>query len=131
MSTDDKFNQWNERKKEIHKQKTSPHAHEQEIWWSQLGQNVSTEICGKGKKFFRPVLILKQLYSNACFAIPISSKIKAGTYYYSFIDTKGVHQRAILSQTKYLDMKRLSYKLSSIKNHDFEELKKKFQELIK
>lgn len=125
------FDTWNEKKKITDFTGTCPHFSVGEIWWAQLGQNIATEVAGKGNDFLRPVIILQRVYGNACIAIPITSQERIGDYYFSFQDLKGVKQYALLTQIRYIDGKRLKYKLSSIKKEDFLGLHDAFCTLIK
>lgn len=117
------FDWWNEEKKLLHTEGRYPYFKEGEIWWTQVGQNVDTEIRGKGKRFLRPVVILKKVYGKACVAIPLSSKARVGDYYFSFEDSKGKLQCALLPQIRYLDGKRLLYRHSFLDEKVFLNLK--------
>ena len=125
------FDIWNEKKKVIDSVGTCPHFSIGEIWWAQLGYNIATEVAGKGYDFLRPVVIFQRVYGNACIAIPITSQERKGNYYFSFYDLKGIKQYALLTQIRYIDGKRLKYKLSSIKKEDFLGLRDAFCTLIK
>lgn len=43
------FDEWNAKKKEIHKGGEAPFYNEREIWWCALGANVGFEQDGTGK----------------------------------------------------------------------------------
>ncbi len=113
------FDVWNKKKKTTHENISCPHFSIGEIWWAQLGKNIATEIEGKGKDFLRPAVIIQKLYGNACFVVPLTSKDRYSDYYFSFVDTREKKQCALLPQVRYIDGKRLKYKLSSIKKEDF------------
>jgi mRNA interferase MazF len=125
------FDEWNNQKKEIDQLGKYPHFLCGQIWWAQLGQNIATEIAGKGKNFLRPVIILQRVYGNACLAIPLSSQMRKGDYYFCFQDTKFRMQNALLTQIRYLDGKRLKYQQSNIKKEDFQNLQDALLILIK
>lgn len=124
------FNQWNEKKKQTDASEKFPHFSIGEIWWAQIGQNISTEVAGKGTDFLRPIVIIQKVYGNACMAIPLTSKAREGDYYYSFRDSKDNLQCALLTQVRYLDAKRLRYKQSDTKKEEFDGLICSFQALI-
>lgn len=125
------FDQWNEKKKQTHVLKQRPYFKKGEIWWAKLGKNIATEVIGKGDDFLRPVLVLQVVYGDACLAIPLTSQKRRGDYYFSFVDSKGNHQCALLPQVRYLDGKRLKYKQSSMEATSLQALQKAFIEVIK
>lgn len=125
------FDRWNELKKKSHELTHIPHFSSSEIWWAQFGQNIATEIAGKGQQYLRPGLIIKCLYHDACLIIPLTSKQKVGSYHFNFTDSLGKKQCATLAQARYIDARRLKYKLSSISCDDFERLKVQLIEIIK
>ena len=128
---DNDFNIWNEKKKQINKTENHPHFFTAQIWWVQFGKNIVTEITGKGADFLRPAIILQKVYKNACLVIPLTSQQKNGDYYFNFCDSSGKKQCAKLVQIRYIDARRLKYKLSNISAKDFENLKYDFMNIIK
>lgn len=125
------FSLWNGKKQEIHFSKNTPEFSDGEIWWASLGQNISTEIFGKGNDFLRPVVILRKVFSDACVVIPLTSKGKKGSYYFHFLDHENISQYAILHQVRYLDSKRMKYKMGNMKQKDFQNLQNTFCLFIK
>ncbi len=126
-----RFDQWNKRKKNTDSLIKRPYFSEREIWWVYLGQNIASEAIGKGKEFLRPVVIFKKVYGNSALAIPLTSQIRKGSYYYSFIDTKNTSQCALLTQIRYIDGKRLKYKTSTMYKKDFFNLINRFIDILK
>lgn len=118
------FQNWHTEKSLIHKQKIRPFFHEREIWFATLGMNVGFEQDGKHEKFLRPVIILKKFNNQVCWAIPTTKKSKKGIHYFSFEYQKGDSTTAILSQLRLIDSKRLDYKIGTMKENDFVEMKK-------
>ena len=56
-----RFLEWIGLKEKLHNTEyVPPFFKEGEIWWCHLGENVGTEMNGKGDFFTRPVLILKK-----------------------------------------------------------------------
>jgi len=55
------FRGWMKLKEKLHYRKTLRSFNDGDIWWCGLGENVGSEICGKGKEFLRPVVIVKKL----------------------------------------------------------------------
>lgn len=125
------FNQWNEKKKGTNFKGERPHFLSGQIWWAQIGQNIATEVAGKGGDFLRPVIILQRVYGNACLAIPLTSQDRKGDYYFRFLDSKGIAQYALLAQTRYLDGKRLKYQMADTKKEDLDKIRDAICRLIK
>lgn len=128
--TQDLFDIWNKKKKFTHNRKDSPAFRIREIWWTQLGKNISSETIGKGTDFLRPVLILQKFYGSSALVIPLTSQDKNGHYYFKFQDSKNIKQIAILPQIRYIDGKRLKRKLSKVNPDTFSIIQKKLFMLI-
>ncbi|MBU0705938.1 type II toxin-antitoxin system PemK/MazF family toxin [Patescibacteria group bacterium] len=131
MSRNKRFDNWNQCKKRIDASKLWPYFSVGEIWSVNLGQNVSSETQGKGSDFLRPVLVLKKLYVDGLLVVPLSTKERRGDYFFSFSDSRGIKQYALLAQIRYLDARRLRYKKSKIGTKDFSQLVYQLIELIK
>lgn len=123
-----KFDAWNQVKKSVDNKK-SVYTKEGEIYYAYLGENIGYEQCGKGEKFLRPVVVLKRFGKDAILAIPLTSKVKTGKYYYHFIFTKEKQSVALLSQIRFLDTRRLFKKIGRMKSDDHKTLKRRFYEL--
>lgn len=125
MRNKKQFDEWNENKKEINSQKDRfLYFRDGEIWWVKLGINVGYETDGKNEDFTRPVLILKKYNKYSFLAVPLTSKIKTGKYYFYIGDVDGKEAVAILSQLKNIDSLRLVNKVTFIKKDKFKEIKK-------
>jgi len=121
-----KFDLWNRIKKMIHQEKKSPEFYDGEIWWTQFGQNISSEIYGKGDDFLRPAIVIRKVFDDACIVLPITSQEKSGSYYHRFKDRNGKWQYAYLAQVRYVDAKRFKHRFGEMKKQDFENLKQEF-----
>lgn len=106
----------------------APFVNEGEIWWASLGENIGFEINGKSRDFTRPVIIFKKLTHNFYLVVPVSTKIKTGTWYISF-KQKGIEMMACLSQVRSIDYRRLHPKLGELDAEDFKNVKNGFLEL--
>lgn len=131
MENEKNFDDWNEKKKMIESSSDLPVFRVGQIWWAKIGLNIASEINGKGKDFLRPVVIIQKMYGDACLVIPLTSSEKSGDYYYFFKDSKARMQYACLTQTRYLDGKRLKRKFSFIKIDIVKELREAVCALIK
>ena len=132
----DKFDKWNEVKKEL-EQKTGTGVANGEVYWLSVGQNLGSETYGKGADFKRPVLVLNKVYIknyiNAFVGVPLSSKAsqKSGCLYHKFTDKQGIKQVALLAQIRLFDTKRvISNANISVLKADFEKIKIKVKDKI-
>lgn len=124
------FKNWHSQKSELQDYKARPFFHEREIWFTSLGVNVGFEQDGKGKEFQRPVLILKKFNNESFWGLPLTTKKKKGKYYHSFnLDGRGINT-VILSQLKFMDAKRLQYKIGMMEIAEFNNIKQKLKLLI-
>jgi len=103
---------------------------EREVWYASIGENVGFEEEGKGKKFDRPVLILRAFSRNLCCIIPLSKTEKRGKYYYAFDGNTGKTSVALLSQLRAVDSSRLRDKIGFAKKEDFDKIKKRVIDLM-
>jgi mRNA interferase MazF len=100
---------------------------EGEIWWCSIGVNIGVEILGKGPKFARPVVIFKKFNSSSFLGIPLTTQLKNGEWYIPiFLGAK--ERRAILSQIRVFDTKRLLERVGALSNDDFKNLQNRFIE---
>ena len=81
------FNEWNEKKKEIHNNISKKdildkkvYFKDREVWWVSIGINIGFEIDGKNHDFERPVLIIKKINKNQFWGLPLTSKDKEGFF---------------------------------------------------
>lgn len=123
------FNLWNSKKKHIHSFSYRPFYQEREVWWASLGANIGDEEDGKNNGFERPILIFKKFNKNVFWALPLTTQIKSGRYYFTYM-RDDMEFAAILSQMRLLDAKRLKRKIYTLPIPEFELLKKKFLQLL-
>jgi mRNA interferase MazF len=120
------FNEWNENKKAtnlLERIKVKPG----QIYWARLGLNIGFEQDGKGENYRRPILIIKKFSAEIILGIPLSTKIKEGSWYKNFV-FQGVKRVLILSQAKVFDVKRFDQYEGQISEN---ELRSIFQDYIK
>lgn len=115
-----KFDEWNEVKQKVEKKEKISIPKEREVYWASIGENIGFEQNGKSELFTRPVLVLKRFTKNMFFGIPL---------FYDF-ELDGEKSNALLVQARLYDTKRLEKKIGMISKEDFQNLKKKFGELI-
>lgn len=131
-----RFDEWNEIKKQLEEQAGTNVANGK-VYWLSVGQNLGSETYGKGAKFKSPVLVLNKIciqnYINAFVGVPLSSKTaqKSGCLYHKFTDKQGVKQIALLAQIRLFDTKRvISNANISVLKADFEKIKSKVKDKI-
>ncbi len=121
-----RFLEWITLKKKLHDNlHVLPLFKEGEVWWCSFGENVGIEVDGKGSKFSRPAVIFKKLSADGFFAIPLSTKIKIGTWYVP-ITHRQVKCVAVLSQVRVLSAKRLLEKYGELDQKDVQIIKEGF-----
>ena len=124
------FNEWNVIKKKIDAKEKTIQFKEREIFWVSIGENIGNEQNGKGDSFSRPVLVVKKLNKQLFFGVPLSTKLREGTYFYQFQFLENQKNSALLVQAKIFDIKRADKKMGMIKKNDFIELKKMLKDLL-
>jgi len=118
------FLDWFKLKPKIYRQHFRLSFKEREIWYLYFGTNIGFEIDGK-EEFLRLCLVIKKLSKETFYTIPLTSKVKNGSWYYpSFVQNK--EGRYIFSQMKLVDSKRLKYFVERIDEHEFRKIKSEF-----
>jgi mRNA-degrading endonuclease toxin of MazEF toxin-antitoxin module len=116
------FDSWNDLKKVVDNSDNKILFKEGEVWWVTLGLNIGDESYGKGENFRRPVIVFRKLSATSCICIPLTSKEKNGSWYYSF-EADGVKRCAMMHQMRMLSTKRFENRMLTISESDFLELK--------
>ena len=128
---EENFEKWNKQKQEIYKSGKYIHYKEGEIRWVYMGQNIKSEIVGKGDGFSRPVLVFKKVYGHSCIAIPLTSQDKIGSYHYTFDGASRKKYCAVFTQIRYIDGTRIREKIDYVSLNKFKEIESAFIEFIK
>lgn len=120
---------WTKLKVKTHIKEREFYFYERQIWWASLGQNIGREQNGKNTNFERPILIFKKFNKDTLWAIPASSKIKAGRYYKNYhLDENEFSLN--LSQLRLISSKRLLRLSGEISRDEYEMIKNRVRELI-
>ena len=120
---------WHQQKSQlVVKNHKPPFFKEGEIWWCYLGENIGTEIIGKGSKFMRTVIIYKKLSAYTFLGIPTSTKIKEGQWYVNFTH-RNTNMDAVLSQLVTLDYRRLDKSIGRLDQKKFDDIATGFANL--
>jgi len=129
ISLDKRYDDWNKVKKNIAKSEEKVFFKERDIFWISIGENVGFEQNGKGGVFSRPVLIVRKFSKSIFFGVPLSTKIKEGSFFFEF-DLNNNKSNALLVQGRIFDAKRLENKIGMINKNDFLSLKEKLKKLL-
>lgn len=78
---------------------------------------------GKNSNFSRPVIILKKLNSNTCIILPLSTKQKRGSWFFTLELHKKI-QIVSLHQIRFVSIKRFIQKIAEIPEPEFDLIKK-------
>lgn len=114
-----RFMKWIELKQKLHESNhRPPYFKEREIWWCSMGENVGNEMNGKSNYFRRPVIIIRKLDKYSFLCVPLTSKIKEGTWYIQIIHGEK-NNTAVISQIKHFDYRRLDKRLATLDYKDF------------
>jgi len=124
-----RFDEWNELKKSLHENAKKFPFRERDSWWYAAGENIGTEVNGKGSRFSRPILVIRKYGEEGFFGVPISSQIHGGIWYAKF-KCNGQTQCALLSQAGTYSVHRLYHRISRIKGEDFEMILTKLGQLL-
>jgi len=127
----DEFDHWNKLKKQLNNKKEIIDFYQGNIYFMSIGKNIGYETLGKQELFLRPVLVYKKLSKSTFVGIPLTSKVKEGSYYFSFNYKKGVTSIAMLNQMRVFDIKRSEYLSGKINKNTYKNLEKKVNEFMK
>ena len=123
------FDNWNNFKKTLEWSSNNILFKEGDIWWTSIWINIWEESCWKWDKFKRPVLIIKKLSKTNCIVIPLSTKIKTGTWFAQY-KIHWIIYTALLYQIKMINIKRFESREWQIHINDFNKIKKRLKNLL-
>ena len=96
-----------------------------DIWWCSLGMNLGEEMYGKGDKFRRPILVFRKFTGNSFLGLPMTKQKKEGSWYVD-ITIHGENRWVMLNQARILDKKRLTNRIGTLDQKDFQRVKEQF-----
>lgn len=103
---------------------------EREIWWASLGENIGSEINGKNFHFERPVIVLKKFCQDTLLALPMTTRMKKGSWYHPFL-FDGYERQVNMAQARTISSRRLIRKVGVMSPSDFFSLQDAVIRLIK
>ncbi len=125
------FDSWIKIKKDI-EDRQRVEAYKYSIFWSSFGENIGSEVCGKGTSFLRPVVILKKFGERCVLVAPLSSKIDTDKNNINIkLDFEEGERCVLISQIRVLDTKRLFDYMGKVKKDSREDLKNSFNKIVK
>jgi mRNA-degrading endonuclease toxin of MazEF toxin-antitoxin module len=130
MGAQKNFDNWNKKKKRLHSRADAPFFHTREIWWCSLGVNIGFEQDGSGEEYYRPVLVLKGMSKQTCFVIPLTASSKPHPLRPSIGIIEGKQARALLSQMRLIDSKRLIRKVGYLNKEVFGRIRKAVKDIL-
>jgi len=120
---------WIRLKEKLHASKHRPPLVSQgDIWWASVGENVGSEVNGKSQLFSRPVIVFKKLAHGFYFVIPTTTQDRRGTWFVPFRQREQ-SMVACLHQARAIDHRRLSSKLGTLDDKDFDRVRRAFASL--
>lgn len=124
------FDGWNKQKKNTHERCDAPFCHKRELWWCALGINVGSEQDGAGDEYRRPVLVFKSMSKQTFLAIPLTTAAKDHPLRPEIGLVECKEARALLSQMRVIDTKRLVRKIGYLDNEVFARIRKTVKDLL-
>lgn len=124
-----RFDEWNELKKAIDQNSKLLPYHERDIWWYAAGKNIGSEIDGKGRRFSRPILVIRKYGATTFLGVPLSTKNLSGPWY-SNIKVNNITRCALLSQVSSYSAFRLYSKIDRISETEFRNICSKLKILL-
>ena len=124
------FDNWNKRKKKMHNGADAPFFHKREVWWCSLGINIGFEQNGNGNEYLRPVIILRGMSKQTCFVIPLTTSLSDHPLRPPVGIIDGEEARALLSQMRLIDSKRLAKKIGFLDKVIFEQIRKTVKDIL-
>lgn len=123
------FDKWNLVKKELEDAGGFPNISDGEVWWCAMGENIGVEVSGKGKRFLRPILVVRKINKHEFIGIPLTTKQRMGSWYVQFF-FNGQSEVASLIQVRAMSVRRLIYKMGEVPESDLELVKRAFLRLF-
>ena len=77
-----RYDEWNEVKKDLSKNKKRVSFKQRDIFWINMGQNIGYEVYGKGGEFLRPVIVFKKFSQNTFLGIPLTTVAKDDKFHF-------------------------------------------------
>ncbi len=132
MSDKKRFDDWNNLKQEINFWEIKTfYVKERQVWYLHSGVNIWYESNWKWNDFKRPVLVLKKTW-NLFLVVSMTTKWKDDNKFYHKLDKSYFNKESyiVLSQVKVVDKRRFFEHIETIKEDDFERIKKELKKIL-
>ena len=124
------FSKWSALKEKLNDLKNkAPLFKDGEIWWCSIGINIGSEVDGKSRLFSRPIIALKKLSDDSFVGVPMTGKIKSGSWYV-LLTCNGKASCANLAQIRSFNYKRMSDKYGQLDDGSFKNIKDRLRMLL-
>ena len=117
------FDGWNEIKKKLNAGHPEVFFREGDVWWCSTGINIGTEMDGKGKKFTRPILILKVINFKTFIGVSLTSRLVESETHIPIYFNYGFHT-VVVSEIRTYEKKRLENRIGSVSDYLLMKMKK-------
>jgi mRNA interferase MazF len=107
-------------------------AYKYSVFWCAFGENIGSEVSGKGNNFLRPVVILKKFGDRCVLVAPLTSNtdsIKNNVIVK--VSDDEVLRKVLISQIRTVDTKRLYEYMGKIEGKYRVLLKESFNKIVK
>ena len=112
------FDEWNEQKQRLEKNRVTRRIKRRDIWWADLGVNIGHEQDGGGPLFERPVVILKTFGNKTCLIAPLTGMPGDAPFYFD-LEKYGYRSRVLITQLRLVSTKRLSRSIERLDTDTF------------
>lgn len=123
------FAGWSLLKEQVHDQTKPRTFNRREVWWCTVGVNVGHEVDGKNAVYNRPVLIVRKFNKNTFWGVPLTSQLHDSPYHYP-ITFRGKEQRALITQLRLFDSRRLTHPMGRLSDEDYEAVCSQLRSMI-
>ena len=123
------FDKWNKIKKVTDNEPARLYT-VREVWWCRLGVNVGFEQDGSGDLFLRPVVIIRGFGKETCLIVPLTASFKEHELRLSIGLIQEKEAKALLSQVRVVDTRRLVEKIGFLDKEIFTKLRKAVKGLL-
>ncbi len=125
------FDDWCKIKRELDAQDEIERFYNvRDVWWSNFGKNIGFEEDGKDKDFVRPVVVIKALGPHTFLCAPLTTSDKEHYFRVDIGKVDGKPAKALISQIRVIDTRRLQEKIDRIPWSKLNAIKKVIKDML-
>lgn len=124
------FDAWNPEKMRLDTHEENRWCSPRDMWWCQMGVNVGFEQDGKGSKFLRPVIVLRNFGIHTALIVPLTTNIKKKPYLVPIGNPFDRESSVVVTQIRLVDTKRLIEKAGKLEEGVFDNVKRAVKDLL-